>query len=133
MVDQKISYPEDWELKGLGKGTVIDEDAIFHKNTVLDLSHAIQKNYMIWYLKQYEIKANINNTLKTFIEKGWKVEKDDLFKPTATDFKNKDAYEAYQSNAQHLYSLYSEWDATQTTIEVLRLQILDLKRFPKNG
>lgn len=110
----------------------IDQDCLYKKDPVIDLQKGLIKNYAIYYLKQYELRNNINNTLKTFVEKNRSPKKEDLHKPVATDFKNTKEFEAYQSNAQHLFGLYQERDAMITNIKTLREQLLDIKRFPND-
>lgn len=134
-MDKKVVYPSDWkdmiEL-WLDAPHVIDQDCLFKKDPILDLQKAVIKNYVIYYTKQYEVRNNINNTLKTFVEKWWSPKRSELFKPVQKDFENKNEYEAYTTNASHLFSLYQERDALQTNLKTIREQLLDIKRFPND-
>lgn len=135
MAGNKITYPKDWDMDNLWleKPQTIDQDCLFKKAPILDIQQSFIKNYTLMYLKQYDLKSNINNTLKTFIEKERSYKREDLYKPNRSDFKTTQEFEAYQSNAQHLFQLYGEWDATISIIKTLREQLLDVKRFPKDG
>ncbi len=135
-MDKKVVYPSDWkdmiEL-WLDAPHEIEQDCLFKKDPIIDLQKSIIKNYVILYSKQYEIRNNINNTLKTFVEKWWSPKRSELFKPVLKDFDHKkDLFEAYTSNASHLFSLYQERDALQTNLKTIREQLLDIKRFPND-
>ena len=133
MAEKKITYPQDWDIPNMEKWTAIDEECLINKNTVIDLQKQIQGQYMIWYLKQYEIRESINNTLKTFVEKGWKTGKREVYQPVVTDFNDVEEFNAYTEHATHLFKLYGEREVCQATLRTLRLELLDIKRFPKNG
>lgn len=118
-VPPKLDYPE----------IALDEDCVLRKSVMVELAKQIQYNYVIAYLSQYDWREKMNNQMKFFFDNGHPLDYDLLLKVTLDDFGgDENKYNIYKNEVVNYYQLIQEKQVNEKNLNVLRSQLLDLKR-----